>query len=82
MDQVQRVYNALKHAAEQVGIANYRAGLYKGTYRKGKLVRGYSITQEHADLVEAMDKVSRGTMTPEEGMALVNSYDVMQQRFP
>jgi hypothetical protein len=74
-------YRALAHAAEQTGRSNYRKGIYKPVYRKGKLVRGYTVTPEHAALVAAMPKVLSGAMSVDEAMAMVTSPAVMDQRF-
>lgn len=69
-----RTYRALQTAANRIGSNNYRAGLYKPSRK------GYSITAEHAAVVDAMPKVLSGELTPDQGMALLHDYDVMKQR--
>jgi hypothetical protein len=76
-----RACRALTHAAEQVGANNYRSGLYRPTYRRGKLVRGYTLTPEHRALVEAMPGVLSGAMGIEEAMALLHTPETFRQRF-
>jgi hypothetical protein len=78
----ERAYRALQHTAAQIGMNNFRNGLYRVKTRKGKVVQGYSITQEHKEVIEAMDKVMKGTISVEEALALTLRYDVFQQRFP
>lgn len=80
MSAIQRAYRALQHAAEQVGLNNFRKGLYR-PQRIGRKMLGYSITDAHQQLIDAMPQVLSGLVTPEEAMALVTSHDVMQQRF-
>lgn len=74
-------YHALQAAATRIGLNNCRAGLYRGTYRKGKLVKGYSITGEHQELVDAMPKVLNGELSVEDAMCLLWQYDTFKQRF-
>ncbi len=77
-----RAYDALNHAASQVGSSNYRAGLYRTTYYgNGRVRTGYTITPEHRELIEAMPKVLSGEMGVDDAMALVTRYDIMVQRF-
>jgi len=73
-------YRALAHAADQIGRNNYRKGIYGGT-RKAGSPRTYSLTPEHAEIVDAMPKVMSGEMSVNDAMALVTQYEVMQQRF-
>ncbi len=70
-----QAYRALRKAAERVGLANYRSGLYRGTR-----YRGYSITKAHQDLVEAMPKVLSGELDPEAAMNLLRRGDVLEER--
>lgn len=76
-----RVYVALRKAAERIGMRNYRAGLYKVERRRGKVVRGYSITEAHKAVIDAMPKVCGGKITPEEAMSILREHDVMRERF-
>ncbi len=78
----EQAYAALAHAAEQMGLNNYLSGLYRPVRRRGKVVSGYSLTADHAALVEAMPRVLSGAMGIEEAMALVTSPAVMRERFP
>lgn len=73
---VNRAYKALYKAAERIGANNYANGLYNPN-RRG----GYSITQAHKDLIEAMPAVLCGDISPDEAMALLHSYDVEKERF-
>ncbi|MOA49437.1 hypothetical protein D3C78_1723180 [compost metagenome] len=77
----EQAYNALQAAADRMGRNNYnsqytahiKAGRSKNTFR-------YSVTGEHALVVEYMPKVLSGEVTPEEAYALLWNYDVKNQR--
>lgn len=71
MTSKEQAYNALRVAAERIGQNNYRSGLYKK--------KGYRITQEHQDVLQAMSDVLSGKITPENAMALLHEYDVLKQ---
>jgi len=71
-----RAYRALRHAAEQIGREMHRRGVYKP--RKG----GYTITDNHKRIIEAMPSVLQGRMSPEEAVAIVTECEVMNERFP
>lgn len=70
-----RAYKALRIAAERIGANNYRAGVYNPRQRGG-----YSITDAHKDVIEAMRDVLSGAMSPNDAMALLHRSDVEQQR--
>ena len=75
-----QAYRALEKAAERIGIGNYKNGLYRAQWRRGKLVMGYSITDAHQDIIEAMPKVLSGELDPEAAMNLLRRGDVMKER--
>lgn len=72
--QAGRAYLALVRAAEKIGAVNYRRGLYRR--------RGYSVTPEHAAVVQAAADVCGGKISPDDAMGLLLQYDVFEQRFP
>jgi len=67
-----QVYDALNKAALRISANNYAQA--KRTHKK------YTVTAEHALLVETMPKVLSGETSPEDAMALLHNYDVLQQR--
>lgn len=73
-----RVYNALRIAAERIGRNNYRSGIYRpgNRYVRG----GYTITDAHKAIIDAMPQVLDGRITPEQAMALLHTYDAMKER--
>lgn len=77
-----QAYRALARAAEKIGLNNYRRGLYQVTRRRGKVIRGYSISDAHRSLIEMMPRVLSGQASPDEAMSLLHEYDVMRERFP
>jgi len=77
----EQAYAALMKAAERVGANAYKAGLYKVKRdRKGNVVRGYTLTPEHQELMTAMDALGRGKISAEEAMVVVNQYEVTKAR--
>jgi hypothetical protein len=76
-----RAYRALQIAAERMGFNNWKAGreAHVRAGRKASTYR-YTPTEEHRQIVAAMDAVLRGTITPEDAMALLWQHDTMKQR--
>jgi hypothetical protein len=79
-DAKERAWTALQRAAERIGKAEHAAGRYKVQRRRGKVVRGYSITEAHQRVIEAMNALGRDKITPEQAMAILHEYDVFQAR--
>lgn len=78
---IEQAYNALETAAERIGANNYKNGLYRVKRdRKGRVISGYTITAEHAAIVEAMPRVLSGELSPESAFAMLHEYDVLKQR--
>lgn len=76
-----QAYKALQKAAERIGIGNYLNGLYHAHKRRGnRIVRGYTITEAHEDIIKAMPKVLSGELDPEAAMNLLRRGDVYEER--
>ena len=79
--QEQQAYKALQTAAERIGRNNYKSQLAEHLKkRKSKNTFRFTVTEEHRQIVEAMPKVLKKEITPEEAMGLLHDYDVMKQR--
>lgn len=75
------VYKALLTAAERIGHNAYKAGLYNvRRNRKGTVVRGYTLTPEHQEVMTAIDALGRGTISAEEAMSILHEHDVIAAR--
>ena len=72
-----QAYRALYKAAERIGIGNYKNGLYRAQWRRGKLMMG---TEAHEDIIKAMPRVLSGELDPEAAMNLLRRGDVMEER--
>jgi hypothetical protein len=80
-NQEEQVHAALVKAAERIGANAYKAGHYKvKRNRKGVVVQGYTLTPEHQEVMTAIDALGRGTITAEEGMAILHQYEVHNAR--
>lgn len=88
---IARAYRALQTAAERIGRNNCKSYTESAAFNKLPGIRRtntqarrghYTITHEHEEIVNAMPALLAGTITPEEAMALLHGYGVMQQRFP
>ncbi len=78
-----QAYRALAKAAERIGYGNYLNGMYRSHKQRGKrglIVGGYTITEAHEDIIEAMPKVLSGELDPEAAMNLLRRGDVMKER--
>jgi hypothetical protein len=72
---------ALKIAAEKIGAHAYKAGLYKvKRNRKGVVIRGYTLTPEHQEVITAIDALSRDLISPEDAMCVLHGYEVLNSR--
>ena len=80
-EEFKRVYRALSKAAESIGAREYAAGRYRPIRRRGKVVQGYSISEAHRRVIDTMNGLGRGEITPEEAMAVLHEYDVHSARF-
>jgi len=75
-----QAYDALRKAADRIADNAYRAGLYKVKRRKGKVVEGYRLTEEHARVLSTLDALSRKRITPDEAMSVLHEYEVVGAR--
>jgi hypothetical protein len=71
---------ALQRAAERIALSEYLAGHYKVQRRRGKVVRGYTLSEAHRTVLAAMNALGRDEITPEEAMAVLHEYDVLKAR--
>lgn len=79
--QEKAAYTALVKASERIGMNAYKAGLYKvKRNRKGEVIKGYSLTPEHQELVTAIDALGRGNISAEEAMSLLHQYEILEAR--
>lgn len=78
----QDVYNALYKASEQIGANNFKkqmaVWLKKGRRRH---TFKFKVTDIHNEITEAMPKVMKGTISINDGMALLHTPEAMQERF-
>ncbi len=76
-----RAYVALQKASERIGAAEYAAGRYSvKRSRNGTVVRGYTISEAHKAVVDALNALGRNRISPEEAMAVLHTYDVFKAR--
>lgn len=77
-----RAYNALANAANQIQQRVTKA-LYEENGDLGRYERSapYYPTPEHRDIVDAMPKLLAGQIDVETAMAIVGSYEAVEQRF-
>jgi len=81
MGRVEQAYNALRIASERMGRNNFRAGLYSVRRdHRGRVTQGYSVTPEHAAVVDAMPRVLSGELSPSDAMAMLHEYNTEKQR--
>lgn len=65
-------YNALSALAERIGNENYESGLYTSLDRRGKRKNGgYTVTEEHKSVIDAMEALTRDEITAEDAMVIV-----------
>lgn len=79
---VDQAYTALSVAAQRIAANN--AGPYCAQIRRdrhGNVIRTYTVTAGHRDVVDAMAALLAGDMSPDEAMTLLRRADVEQQRF-
>ena len=77
-----QAYRNLSKVADSIGGNNYhrqlaehlRSGRRRSTFR-------FTVTDAHRRVVDAMGEVMRGTLTPEQAMAVIHEYEVNEQRF-
>lgn len=78
----QDVYNALYKASKQIGANNFKkqmaAWLKKGRRRH---TFKFTVSDIHDEITKAMPKVIKGTMSINEGMALLHTPEAMNERF-
>jgi hypothetical protein len=79
-DQKERVWLAFQRAAERIGRAEHAAGRYNITRRRGRVVRGYTISEAHQRVIDTMDALGSDKITPEQAMAVLHEYDILQAR--
>jgi len=77
-----RAYKALEHVGEQIGQNNYRKQLSEHL-KKGrkKSTFRFTVTSVHKEIVEAMPKVLRSEISPEEAILLIYQYETEQERW-
>lgn len=84
--QFRQVYKALKDAAEKMGSNNYRQqkaafdSKYRNRKRKPKFT--FIVTGAQQLVVDSLESMCRDLITPEQAMAVLHNYNVMQERFP
>lgn len=79
---VDQAYRALSAAAQRIAANN--AGAYCAQIRRsqrGQVIRSYTVSAAHRDVVDAMAALLAGDMCPDEAMTLLRRADVEQQRF-
>lgn len=79
-DQKEKAWLALSKAAERIGLAEFRAGHYKVRRRRGRVISGYSLSEAHRTVIDAMGALGRDEITPEEAMAVLHEYGVLRAR--
>ena len=85
MNKREQTYHALSVAAERMGKNGYRAAVARLKKRGGKPVAHrkrsiYNPTPAHRDVVDAMEMLACGDMSPEDAMSLLWRGDVMKER--
>lgn len=77
----EQAYRALSIAAERIGGNNY-SRLMAEHRRRGRSPRTFrmTVTDAHRRVIDAMGDVLAGTITPEQAMAILWEYDVLDQR--
>ena len=80
--QEKQAYKALQKAAERIGMNNYKSQMAEHLKKKrSKKTFKFVVTEEHKQIVEAMPKVLKRKMTPEEAIGLLlYDYNIMKQR--
>lgn len=78
--QKERIWLALQRAAERIGRAEHAAGRYKVARRGGRVVRGYTLSEAHRRVIDTMNALGADKITPEQAMAVLHEYDVLQAR--
>lgn len=76
-----RVYKALRAAADRIGEANsasYRAQIKRD--RRGRVKQSYGITEDHAKVLDTLDRYCRGKIDDESAMAVLHEYGVFRAR--
>lgn len=67
-DPKMQAYNALRIASNRIGFNNYVPGYY------------FYVTDGHRDVIDAMNDVLCGHISPDEAMSLLQRGDVLNQR--
>ena len=82
-DKQLQVHRALMHASEKMGWNNYNQGL-KNHVKCGRKTHTYRYipTEEHERIIKATSDVLKGTITPDQAMAMLHEYDIFKQRYP
>lgn len=77
----QQAYRALSIAASKIGANNYarQIAAHRKAGRSPRTFR-FTVTDAHRLVVDSMPAVLAGKITPEQAMAVLHEYDVLQQR--
>lgn len=76
-----QAYAALRIAADKMGAKNYRSQMaaHRKKGRKASTFK-FVVTPAHGQVIDAMPKVLRGTLSVERAMAILHEPDVMKER--
>lgn len=88
--QHRQAYRALSIAADRIGKNNYDSGCYSAPGTKPSQKKtgtpwrgGYTITEAHRRVIDAMNALLEGTISPDDAMALLHyDYGIDRERFP